>query len=183
MILAEDWAFTNEQGLLQTLRDVYTLNGIPPAFVTSMNEVRQQSQAQFGVITGLLLTMAILSAIVGSIGLMGTMSINVLERRREIGVMRAIGAKSQAIIGIFMGEGVLLGVLSWLIAVPVSYPGARVFSGMVGQMLMNLPLNFQYSYTGIAIWLGLVLFFSAAASFVPSLRATRISVRETLTYE
>lgn len=183
MILAEDWTVNNEQTVLQTLRDVYTFNGIPPAFVTSMNELRQQSQAQFGVITVLLLAMAVLSAIVGSIGLMGTMSINVLERRREIGVMRAIGAKSQAIIGIFMGEGVFLGILSWLIAVPISYPGSRVFSSMIGQVLMNLPLNFQYSYKGIAIWFGLVLFFSAAASFVPSLRATRISVRETLTYE
>ena len=183
MILVEDWTVSNEQFVLQTLRDVYTLNGIPPAFVTSMNEVRQQSQAQFNVITVLLLTMAILSAIVGSIGLMGTMSINVLERRREIGVMRAIGAKSPAIVGIFMGEGVFLGLLSWLLAVPISYPGARIFSSMIGQTLMNLPLNFQYSFEGMAIWLGLVLFFSAVASFVPSLRATRISVRETLTYE
>jgi putative ABC transport system permease protein len=183
MILAEEWTVTNEQALLQTLRDVYTLNGIPPAFVTSMNEVRQQSQAQFSVITILLLTMAILSAIVGSIGLMGTMSINVLERRREIGVMRAIGAKSSAIIGIFMGEGMFLGMLSWLLAVPISYPGARVFSSMIGQTLMNLPLNFEYSFSGMAIWFALVLVFSAAASFLPSMQATRISVRETLTYE
>jgi putative ABC transport system permease protein len=183
MVLVEDWAKSTEQTMIKDLKNIYTLNGLPPSFVTSMEEVRQQSEAQFDLITVLLLTMAILSAIVGSIGLMGTMSINVLERRREIGVMRAIGAKSPAIISIFMGEGLFLGLLSWLMAVPLSFPGARIFSNMVGQTLMNLPLNFRYSAWGMMIWLGLVLVFAAAASFVPSLRATRISVRETLAYE
>ena len=59
-------------------------------------EIRKQITAQFNVIIVFLLIMAVLLAVVGGLGLMGTMSINVLERTREIGVMRAIGASDRS---------------------------------------------------------------------------------------
>jgi putative ABC transport system permease protein len=119
---------------------------------------------------------------VGSIGLMGTMSINVVERTREIGVMRATGATSAAIAGVFVTEGVLLGVLSWLIAVPFSHPGGRLFSDLVGQT-MHLPFDYSYSVVGVVAWLVIVIALSTLASLWPALRATRVSVREALAYE
>jgi putative ABC transport system permease protein len=114
---------------------------------------------------------------------MTTMSINVVERGREIGVMRAIGATSASILGIFILEGVLIGVLSWLLALPLSYPGARAFSGVVGSTLLELPLDFQYSVGGSALWLVVIMVLSALASLWPALRATQVSVREALAYE
>jgi len=126
--------------------------------------------------------MAVLAAVVGSIGLMSTMSINVVERSREIGVMRSIGGTSAALLGIFLFEGVLVGVLSWLIAVPLSYPGARLLSDMVGKAF-NLPLDFDYSMPGVVTWFAIVVVLSALASLWPALRATRVSVREALSYE
>lgn len=131
----------------------------------------------------LMLAMALLAAVVGSIGLMGTMSINVVERGREIGVMRAIGATSPAIARLFVIEGVLIGMLSWLLAWPLSSPGALAFSNAVGQTVMHLPLDFAFSVNGVIIWPGLVLVLSALASLWPALRATRVSVREALAYE
>jgi putative ABC transport system permease protein len=130
-----------------------------------------------------MLAMAILAAAVGGVGLMTTMSINVVERGREIGVMRAIGATSGSILGVFIVEGVLVGVLSWLLAAPLSYPGARVFSGVIGNTLFELPLDFQYSVGGGVLWLVVVVVLSALASLWPALRATQVSVREALAYE
>jgi putative ABC transport system permease protein len=149
----------------------------------SASEVREQNLSTFDVITKLMLAMAVLAAVVGSAGLMSTMSINVVERAREIGMMRAIGATSLAIVAIFVVEGVLIGALSWLLAVPLSYPGARLFSDMVGATLMELPLDFSYSTAGLAIWLVIVVVLSALASLWPALRATRVSVQESLAYE
>ncbi len=60
-----------------------------------------------------LLSMALLTAFVGSIGLTGTMGMNVLERTREIGVMRAIGAVDLAIVKSVVIEGVFIGMISW----------------------------------------------------------------------
>jgi putative ABC transport system permease protein len=111
------------------------------------------------------------------------MSINVVERGREIGVMRATGATSPAVAGIFIAEGVLVGVLSWLLAVPISYPGARLFSDAVGDSLIRIPLEFTYSMAGVSFWLLIVVVLSALASLWPALRATRVSVQEALVYE
>jgi putative ABC transport system permease protein len=130
-----------------------------------------------------LLSMALLAAVVGGIGLASTMSINVVERRREIGVMRAVGASSSAIAGIFVAEGVFLGVLSWLVALPVSVPGSRVFSDVLGTAVISLPLAFTYSVDGVLLWLAIVVAISVLASLWPALRATRVSVREALAYE
>jgi len=111
------------------------------------------------------------------------MSINVLERSKEIGVMRAIGASSGAIIGIFIVEGVILGMLSVLVAVPLSYPGSRLISDALGNMLFKMPMFFQYSIHGVLLWSIVMLLLAALASLWPALRAARLSVRETLAYE
>jgi putative ABC transport system permease protein len=168
--------------LIRDLRAVYAANRLEARYFWSIEDERASTWEQFTPILYILLVMALLAAVVGSIGLMGTMSINVVERTREVGVMRAIGATSLAIAGIFVVEGVLVGVLSWLLAVPFSYPGGRLFSDLVGQT-MHVPFDYSYSVGGVAAWLSIVIVLSALASLWPALRATRVSVREALAYE
>ena len=80
-------------------------------------------------------------------------------------------------------EGVLVGVLSWVIAAPLSYPSAWVFSAAIGRALLEAPLDFSFSIPGLAFWLVIVIVLSAVASLWPALRATQVSVREALAYE
>jgi putative ABC transport system permease protein len=183
MVMSGEHDSMAQQGLVRDLREAYTGRGMEPAGLQSADEVRQQNQAVFNAITYLMLAMAVLAAIVGSVGLMSTMSINVVERGREIGVMRAVGARSSAILGIFVVEGVMVGVLSWLFAVPLSYPGALLFNNLVGSTLFQMPLDFDYSASGMVGWLAIVIVLSALASLWPALRATQVSVREALAYE
>jgi putative ABC transport system permease protein len=172
-----------QESLIRDLRDVFTARRIEPDGLESADDLHEQFKGGYDVMTYLMLAMAILAAAVGSIGLMSTMSINVVERRREIGVMRATGATSSAVAGIFVVEGVLVGVLSWLVAVPLSFPGARAFSGVIGAMLFEVPLDFTYSVFALLLWLLIVIVLSTLASLWPALGATRISVRESLAYE
>jgi putative ABC transport system permease protein len=169
--------------VIRELRAACTARRIKPVFFQSGGELRQQTGAQFDVITYLMLAMAVLAAVVGSIGLMSTMSINVVERRREIGVMRAIGAPSFAILGIVIIEGVMVGVLSWLIAAPLSYPGARLFNDVLGETVFQMPLDFVYSTPALVGWLVIIVIMSSLASLWPALQATQVSVREALAYE
>jgi len=171
------------QRIIRDLRTTYDAHRLKPVFFQSGGELREQTQAQFNIVTYLMLAMAVLAAVVGSIGLASTMSINVVERGREIGVMRAIGASSAAILGIFVAEGVMIGALSWLLAVPLSYPGARIFSTVLGRTLFQMPLDFDYSIGGVVGWLAIAVVLSALASLWPALRATQVSVRESLAYE
>jgi len=89
-----------------------------------------------------------------------------------LGVLRAVGTTATGIVEVFCGEGILLGVLSWLFALPLSYPAA-----------LGTPLDFHYSVTGVILWLAIVLVLSALASLWPALGAARVSVREALACE
>ena len=165
------------------LRAAFEANSINLTFSLTATRNIEMNHSQFNLMTNLLLTMAVLAGLVGSLGLMGTMSINVIERSKEIGVMRAIGASSSAIIGIFIVEGVILGMTSVLVAVPLSYPGSRLISDALGNMLFKMPMFFQYSINGVLLWSIVLLLLAALASLWPASRAARLSVRETLAYE
>lgn len=134
------------------------------------------------IIVGLLGTMAVVMAFVGSIALSGVLSINVLERRREIGVMRAIGASTLTIAGLFIGEGLTLGLLSWAIALPLSIPASWLMSNALGVIVLS-EVAYQYSEMGVLYWLIIVIVLSIAASWLPARSATTISVRESLVYQ
>ena len=155
----------------------------------SVNQVettvqRQERVAsQFGVLIVFLAIMAVMLAVVGGLGLMGTMSINVLERRREIGVMRSIGASSGAIMQIVIVEGVLIGALSWTIGALLAIPLSKVLSDAVGTGFINSQLTYSYSLGGAGTWLAVMAGLSALASYLPARSAARLTVREVLAYE
>jgi putative ABC transport system permease protein len=171
------------RALVRDLRETYQAHGIETSWLQTADDMREENLGGFEIVLSLLLGMAALTAVVGGIGMASTMSINVVERRREIGVMRATGAGSAAIAGIFVAEGLLLGVLSCVLAVPISVPSSRLFSDAVGDALFSLPFDFVYSLGGVGLWLIVVVALSALASLWPALQATRVSVREALAYE
>jgi putative ABC transport system permease protein len=170
-----------EKAAIDQMREKFLAEGLNPVNIMGVSLVRQTNQYQFNLLVNILLTMAVLAAVVGSLGLAGTMSINVVERGREIGMMRAIGAASPMVAAIFVGEGLLLGFISWILAVPLSIPGGILFAGALSEALM--PLEFVFSVPGAFAWLAIVSVLAVLASLWPALRATRISVRESLAYE
>jgi putative ABC transport system permease protein len=127
--------------------------------------------------------MAALIAVIGGLGLMGTMSINVLERTREIGVMRAIGASNWNIQSIVLVEGMLIGVLSWIVSIALSIPITVALCAGVGVALFSMPLPPVYGMMGITAWLAGILIIGGLASALPAHRASSLTVRDTLAYE
>ncbi len=167
----------------QALEAHYESLGMNVSTVLTIAGLQSRIEFQFNIIVVFLLIMAVLLAVVGGLGLMGTMSINVIERTREIGVMRAIGASNRSVLQIFMVEGLLIGTLSWLIGSMVAIPLSKLMSDMVGQAFLRAPLSYVFSITGTLIWLGLVLFLAGLASFIPAWNASRLTVRDVLAYE
>jgi putative ABC transport system permease protein len=146
------------------------------------SEITQQILNNFGVIVTLLVVMSIVMGLVGGIALSGVLSLSVLERRREIGVMRAIGASSWAIFRLFAGEGLMLGWLSWLIAAPLSIPAGYLMAQGLGAALQG-EIVYNFTPTGALYWLAIVTVLSIAASWLPARSATQVSVRESLAYQ
>ncbi len=165
------------------LEDYLERMGLQVSNVYSISTEREEGEAFFGIIISLLLVMALLLAVVGGLGLMGTMSINVLERTREIGVLRAIGASNRGVAWVFIREGIAIGLLSWLLGVVLAFPLGKGLSDAVGVSIMGVAQPFAYSITGVWLWLVLVVILSALASFLPARNASQLTVREVLAYE
>ncbi len=145
-------------------------------------EDKQDAENSFSIVIVMLLGVAIIVAAVGGIGLMGSLSISVVERIREIGVMRAIGARTPTIMGMFVLEGVLQGVMSWLIAVPLALAIGGPLAGALGRAMFDANLDFKFDLTAVAIWLLVIFIISTVASVLPARNATQVSVRESLAY-
>jgi putative ABC transport system permease protein len=143
----------------------------------------ETASESLAILINFLLIMALLTAMVGSIGLTGTMGMNVMERTREIGVMRAIGATDRQIMKTVMIEGMIIGVISWVLAVIVSFPITVLLNRIISLAIFNSPSQFVLNPLGFFIWLGLVLLLSAVASVLPARNAARLTIREVLAYE
>jgi putative ABC transport system permease protein len=135
------------------------------------------------ILINFLLIMALLTAVVGSIGLTGTMGMNVMERTREIGVMRAIGATDGQVMKTVITEGLIIGIISWFLAILASFPITILLSRIISLAIFNSPSQFILNPLGFFIWLGLVLLLSAIASVMPARNAARLTIREVLAYE
>ncbi|MEI2692952.1 MAG: FtsX-like permease family protein [Anaerolineae bacterium] len=157
--------------------------GFQVAKIETKFQRQEAVRLQFDILITFLLLMALLIATVGGMGLMGAMSINVLERTKEIGVMRAIGAATGSIMQIVLVEGMLIGLISWSQGVLFAWPIGRLMSDQIGLAFVDSPLEFRYSLEGALIWLAAALLISAAASFWPAHSAASLSVREVLAYE
>jgi len=165
------------------LQDRYDGTGIRIASIRTTAASHEAIRSQFDVLIIFLSIVATLLAIVGALSLMGTMSLNVHERVREIGIMRAIGASDGGVLQIFVVEGICIGVLSAPMGAALAIPISQALSAVVGEKFTHAPLSYTFSVGSALLWLGLVGVLAALASFMPAWNAARLSVREVLGYE
>ncbi len=145
--------------------------------------LRNVIAAHMKVLVNSLLAMALLMAVVGTLGLMSTMSMNIMERTRETGVMRAIGATPRKINSLLIGEGLFIGLLSMFIAFLLSLLLSAYMGKVIGHMAFRIPLSLTISLAGTGIWLFIIIAGSYLATYFPARRAARMTTREALAYE
>ena len=165
------------------LQSAYEARGVQIGSSQLGAEFIESQKSQTDILVYFMLVMASLIAVVGGLGLMGTMSINVLERTREIGVMRALGASNADIQSIVIIEGMVIGLLSWAVAILLAVPITSVLTTGVGLAILTAPMPAVYDISGIIAWLIFTLVLATVASALPARRASRLTVRDTLAYE
>jgi putative ABC transport system permease protein len=173
----------SQAAMAEIIEDRLKKSGIKVGTSITQEAIVSSNAGQVNFLIYFLLIMAMMAALVGALGLMGMMSLNVMERTREIGVMRSIGAASRAIGSVVIMEGLIIGIVSWLIAIPVSIPVSLVFNSLLGNLMFGETLAFVFSPPGLLIWLAIVMAIALIASLLPAYRAMRMSVREILAYE
>jgi putative ABC transport system permease protein len=182
-VLTNQHDTTTQRRISDQLQALYKSHGITVGSTQLGAEFIRDQKAQTNILVYFMLGMAVMIAIVGGLGLMGTMSINVLERTREIGVMRAIGASNGDIQGIVIVEGLVIGLISWSLSIFLAIPITGVLCFGVGMAILTAPMPAVYGATGIIAWLIFTLFLATIASALPARRASRLTVRDTLAYE
>jgi putative ABC transport system permease protein len=154
-----------------------------PVSGSQTHEAQKQTVAsELGILVTFLVIMAVILGAVGVIGLTGTMTINVLESTREIGIMRSIGASHRSIFGIYITEGVVVGIMAWGLGAVLSWPLSFWLVRALG-MAMGLPLSYRFSYVGVGAWLVAVVIIASVASLLPAWRAAQVSIRDAIAYE
>lgn len=182
-IVSAEHSPAGQAAALQTVEATLQAAGIDVTVANTAEDGRQVLVDHFYIIVTLLMLMALLVAAVSGLGLASTMGLNVLERQREIGVMRAVGATSTKVLQVTLGEGIFIGLISWLMAVVLSIPTTMLIGNVAGNLFIETPLEIAYSYSGAAVWLVIVLVLTVIASALPAVTASEIPVNEVLAYE
>jgi len=158
-------------------------SGIDVVGIATADEGRESLDDHLLIIVGLLIIMAMLISVVGGLGLIEAMSISVLERRRELGVMRAVGASTGNVLRVVIVEGAVIAVLSWLVAFVLSIPATVVVANITGNLFLRTPLSTSFSVVGVALWLLIVVALAVVSSAIAALETTESPVRQALAHE
>jgi putative ABC transport system permease protein len=151
-------------------------------FVQTFDDALATFGAIIGVINGVLFLIALISLVVASVNIMNTMYTSVLERTREIGVMKAIGARNSEILFIFVCESSLLGLSGGVLGVLLGYLLASAGGSIAaaGGFALLQPIFPWYLVSGCLFF---ALLVGAAAGFLPAVHASRQKPVDALRYE
>ncbi|KXK11574.1 MAG: ABC transporter permease [Chloroflexi bacterium OLB14] len=172
-----------QDAVAEKLDDFFRANGFKVREAESGLASLDTITESMNILITFLLIMAVLTAVVGAMGLTGTMGMNVLERTREIGIMRAIGADDAAIMRTVISEGFVIGIISFILAIFLSIPITYGLSYILAITVFESPITVVFTYLGYAIWLGLIILLSVLGSVLPARNAARLTIREVLAYE
>lgn len=178
-----DHTLAGQHAVSRELDKYLSDRGFQVRSVEAGKTIQEEAGRGIDILIIFLLIMALLTAFVGSIGLTGTMGMNVLERTREIGVLRAIGAVDLEIIKSVVIEGVMIGLITWVLAVAASLPVSYALLQIIGQAMMGSSIELSITAQGMIIWLGVVVVLAIVASLLPAHNAARLTIREVLAYE
>jgi len=146
-------------------------------------EYKQSVVEHLLIIMAMLLTMTLLVIIVGGLGMVTSIGINVSERKREIGILSSIGIQNRSLRAIIVTEGLTMGILSWMFAVGISIPLSIYLGNTFFSIFFESVMAFALSYAGVGIWLALTIIISIVSSLVPANRSIKMPVALALSYE
>jgi ABC-type antimicrobial peptide transport system permease subunit len=169
--------------LMRRLESHFSLVGVNVRAMRSAKIASRVIRGHLDVIVAALLMVAVFMLAVSSLGMASALATTVVERTRELGVLRAIGGKPQAIRALLASEALAMALLGWITALLVAQPVSRAMSDYFGTALLEYPFDYQGSPLGVTSSLALTLVLTGIATLMPAAVANRQSIREAIDYE
>jgi putative ABC transport system permease protein len=151
-------------------------------FVTSYQDMLESFMVALNIIIGFVILIALISVIVSAVNTANTMITSVLERYKEIGILKSIGAKNSEIFEIFLFESSVFGFISGAIGVFLGW----VATSLAGIYLKNMGWGFLQPHYSVSLFAGCILFAmitGAISGVIPVYNASRINTVDALRYE
>jgi putative ABC transport system permease protein len=155
---------------------------LAPSLIQTSGEFRKSLEEHFAVVTEVMKMIALAAALVGAISLGASVSLNVLERAREIGVIRALGATPRTVSAMFLVEGGAVAVLSAVLSFVLSILFSQALTNKASRELLHVPVPLHISGAGLIILSGGIIVVILGV-WLSLWRILRISVRDALAYE
>ncbi|HEY0720418.1 MAG TPA: FtsX-like permease family protein, partial [Gammaproteobacteria bacterium] len=184
MFAANDHDYEAVLQLKQAIERRLAATNLPVLEVMSHAERVKIIYDHLNIVLSVLLFFAFTVLLVSALGMASAMGISIMERTREIGVLRAIGATPVRIFRLFATEGMLISIASILLGLALSWPLSSAASVFFGDLMLGgAQLRFVVNEQGVWITLLTTLLFGWLASRIPARRAVRIATRQALAYE
>ncbi len=171
-----------EARLASEIEEVIVEAGSIPALLFTRPALRQAMVDHFAILLALLSAAALAAIVVGGLSLAVSMGLNVLERTREIGVIRAIGARPAAVRKLILMEGYAIACASVLLGGFLSVPLSAAVTYIVGHHGLHLTLPLVLSATGVIVWSVLVIILTLIACIGSVRRAIKMPVCQAIAY-
>lgn len=175
-----DWTVENIERKLRGVRDLE--KGKEDFYVQSFSDLIESYAGAMNIVIGFIILIALISVVVSAVNTANTMVTSVIERTKEIGIIKAIGGKNSEVFGIFLFESALLGFVAGIIGVLLGW-GAASTGGII---LENLGWGFLIPVFPTSLFVGLILFATvtgAVSGAVPAWKASKTNVVDALRYE
>lgn len=126
---------------------------------------------------------AVLMLFLGGLALASALALSVVERTRELGVLKALGASHRRIATLVAGEALAISLGAWLVALPLSLPLSAVLAEAFGRVMFPVPVSWVPAATGVTAWLVLAVLVGLGAALWPARRALHASTAQALAWE
>lgn len=174
-------ASNQEMGVI---RDTIINDGL---LVSSLSDTVDQANKIFSIVQLVLMLFGVIALVVSAIGMFNTMTIALLERTEEIGIMKSIGASDVSISVMFFMESAIMGFLGGIAGVLIGFTGGILFNSLINFVAVRFggeKVSLFYS----PLWFVLaIIVFSAVVGFftgfVPARRASKIDPLDALRYK
>jgi putative ABC transport system permease protein len=157
------------------------------ASVVSSTAVLSTITSIFSILQLFLAGIAGISLLVAGVGIMNIMVVSLIERTREIGILKALGMKSRTVLSIFLGESVIIGLIGAVVGIIAGYALALVVAQVLGSGLLGGTGGFAITPVLTPLVLGGSLAFGIGVSVIfalyPAWRASKLKPVDALRYE
>ena len=166
--------------ILHRLERAMESKNLPVQMAIPFSELKTAIGDHMTILVNSLLALAGIIAAVGMLGLASVTGMGVLERTREFGVLKTLGATPKVVLGMVMAEVLWIGAISWVLACVAAFPLTWAMDALIGSLGFLAPLPMVIGWVGPVVWLVAVVAISAVSGWIPARRAGKLTIREAL---